>query len=235
MRTAFLIYLLTALGLSACVGVPQSRSALSEPGEAPYEERLVGFWALVGAGESGTFYLQITSGGTGLLRVLFAVFGIEADGKSETRVLWVRATAHASEINGETYYNVKPTAAELSPLEYEWPVQDEEQQGFMIMQAELSDDDKLYLHFMNPAIVRELIEEGRVAGREVDCGKGNPCSYNLLQVSRPELIALIKEVSPENLFVPLGVGPFPRQTIAPIAESNELCKALDYFWAMHKC
>ena len=39
-----LIGCLAALALSACEPPPLSRSALSEPGAAPYDERLIGSW-----------------------------------------------------------------------------------------------------------------------------------------------------------------------------------------------
>ena len=44
MRFCYLISLVPVLLLSACVGVPQSQSALSAPGESDYDPRLTGIW-----------------------------------------------------------------------------------------------------------------------------------------------------------------------------------------------
>ncbi len=52
-----LCFLGLVLSLAACGGPPESRVALSEPGEAAYDARLVGNWYF--ANDRGALYLHI--------------------------------------------------------------------------------------------------------------------------------------------------------------------------------
>ncbi len=196
------------LSLAACGGPPESRVALSEPGAAAYDARLVGNWYR--ASEEGGWHLHIPPRKeTALLDVIGIGFGYDEGDP----VRWIRATAHASEIDGRTYYNVKRIAD--SGADY---TAEEEGPGFIILRTEFSQDGTLTLWFMDNDIVKTLIKEGRAKGREVEGNyKGEKVSYWVLQMSRPELIALIREVTPEKLFR-REEGPFHR--LVPTVEKS---------------
>ncbi len=69
---------------------------------------------------------------------------------------------------------------------------------------------------MDEDIVRNLIKEGR--GRKVAGDyKGEEVPYRVLDISRPELVALIRKVTPEKLFR-CKVGPFRR--LAPTVDKS---------------
>lgn len=215
---------LAALVLSACTGMPQSRAALSEPGEVPYDGRLVGYWQTFVAGEKDevlAWRLMIAPGGDGTLdiaSVMVANFhnGIGNVSEENPPVEWLAATAHAAEIDGRTYYNLKSHTGvggrnDSFKFLYRGGESQEgterEDAGFVFLRAEVTAEDKLVLYFMNPYPVRNLIKKEQVPGRILNCGGW--CQYPLLTVPRPELIALVRELTPEKLF-PLGFGPFHR-------------------------
>ena len=193
-RPAALIFLLAGLALSACSGPPESRVALSEPGEAAYDERLVGIW--YGIDWKEAIYLHIApQKETAYLDVV----GISAVFKKGDPVRWLRARAHASEIDGQTYYNVQRFAG--AGFDYTAPG---ESPGFIIVRADVSQEDTLILRFMgwpNGDPLGDPVKKGRVRGREVEGKyKDEKVPYRMLDLSRPELIALIREVTPAKLF-----------------------------------
>lgn len=213
-----------ALVLSACTGLPQSRVALSEPSEVPYDERLVGYWRTLVAIDKDdvmAWHLTIAPGGDGTLdiaSVMVANFHNGIGNVSEVKppVEWLAATAHAAEIDGRTYYNLKShVGAGGKDATFESFYRggkpsggtEREDAGFLFLKTEVTAEDKLVLYFMNPYPVRDLIMKEQVPGRILNCGEW--CQYPLLTVSRPELTALIRELTPEKLF-PLGFGPFQR-------------------------
>ena len=198
---AALVFLLVGLTLSACGGPPESRVALSEPGETPYDERLVGIWYAIDK-NTDTFYLHISPRKeTAYLDVvgIFAGFG-ESD-----PVRWIRATAHASKIDGRTYYNVQRVAG--AGVDYTAPG---EGPGFIVVRADVTGQDAFSLSFMSwpgdgnlisDYPLRDSIKKGRVRGREVEGKyKDEKVPYLMLDLSRPELVELIREVTPERLF-----------------------------------
>ncbi len=82
--------------------------------------------------------------------------------------------------------------------------------NFIILRKKISKDGTLTLCFMGESIVRNLIKEGRAKGRAVKGDyKGEKVPYRVLDISRPELISMIREVTPEKLFR-WDVGPFRR-------------------------
>ena len=191
-RPAALVFLLVGLTLSACSWPPESRVALSEPGVTAYDQRLVGIWYWTD-GKKTAFYLHIRPRKE---TTYLDVVGIGAVSK-EGEVLWLRVTAHASKIDGRTYYNVQRFAG--AGFDYTAPG---ESPGFIIVQADITDENALILRFMGWGGVFEgLIKEGRVKGREVE-GKyrNEKLPYLMLDLSRLELIALIREVTPAKLF-----------------------------------
>ena len=185
-RPAALIFLLAGLALSACGGPPESPVALSEPGETAYDERLVGIWYATDGQEA--IYLHISPRKeTAYLDVVgMAVF------KKGDPVRWLRARAHASEIDGQTYYNVQRFAG--AGFDYTAPG---ESPGFIIVRADVSQEDTLILRFVGWP---DSVKKGRVRGRKVEGKyKDEKVPYRMLDLSRPELIALIREVTPAKL------------------------------------
>ena len=115
-----------ALFLAACGAPPESRVALSEPGAAAYDARLPGKW--VWAEKEGAHYLHIAPrADSALLDVLSVGVGYQEGDP----VRWLRAVAHASAIDGETYYNVKRVAG----LDY---TADGEQPGYILLRIEFT-------------------------------------------------------------------------------------------------
>ena len=160
-----------------------------------YDERLVGnwYWADKEGGWYLRWYLHIAPRKeTATLEVI----GIGVGYKDGDPVRWIRAIAHASEIDGETYYNVQRVAG--AGFDY---TAEGERPGFIILRTEISEDGTLTLWFMDNDIVKTLIKEGRAKGRKVEGDyKGEKVPYRVLDISWPELIALIRKVTPEKLF-----------------------------------
>ncbi len=199
-----------ALSLAACGAPPESRVALSEPGEAAYDERLAGKWYW--AEGDVAFYLHITPGrDSALLDVLGVVAGY-ADGES---VRLLQAVAHASEIDGETYYNVKRVAGADDTAEGEQP-------GYILLRVEFEQDGKLALCFLGDVggrAINDLVDEGRIKGRKVKGDyQGEKTPYSVIDMPRSELIAPIREAGPDRLF-PCMDEPFVR--LLPIEKSSD--------------
>jgi hypothetical protein len=207
MRAALLMFLLPALLLSARSGVPQSRSDLSEPGETAYDERLIGFWHGVGPADDDMVgaYVEIAPTEDGRLSVVGSLAPIRTSAEDEPITLWVEAIGHASRLDGSTYYNLRLITGTGYDL-YFSPAEGQ-QAGFVILQADVSAEDQLFLRFMSPRTLAPLIEDSTVRGRSLSCG--DFCGYILLDVSRQELIDLIRSITPEKLF-PVDLGPFQR-------------------------
>ncbi len=193
-RAAPLIFLLAGLALSACGGPPESPVALSEPGETAYDERLVGIWYAIKGKEA--VYLHISPRKE---TAYLDVVGILAVFRERDPVRWIRATAYASKIDGRTYYNVQRVAG--AGVDYTAPG---ESPGFIIVRADVTEEDTLSLRFMgglSDSSLRDSLKKGRVRGREVEGKyKDEKVPYLMLDLSRPELVELIREVTPERLF-----------------------------------
>ncbi len=183
--------LLVGLSLSACFGPPESTVALSEPGETAYDARLLGDWYYIERDNEG-LRLHIAPGEEdGVLDIV----GVMLDWNTSDPVRWLRATAHASEIDGRTYYNVKRVAGVGDDYSADEPP------GFVIMRTEIGDDGSLSLRFMDLDFMAKLVDKGRLKGRTIEGhSKGDDPTYLMLDVSRRDLVALIREFPPEKLF-----------------------------------
>ncbi len=194
-RPAAVVFFLAGLALAACSGPPESRVALSEPGETAYDQRLAGIWYSTKGGEA--IYLHISPRKE---TALLDVVGIWAVYRESDPVRWLRATAHASEIDGVTYYNVKRVAG--AGFDYTAPG---ESPGFIVVRADVTGQDALSLSFMRrPSsgyALKDSVKKRRVRGREVKGRHGNEeVPYLVLDLSRPELVALIREATPAKIF-----------------------------------
>ncbi len=190
-RPAPLIFLLAGLALPACEAPPESPVALSEPGETAYDERLVGIWYATDGATALYLHIIAPVKETVFLYVV-AISAFAAD------VQWLKAFAYASEIDGQTYYNVKRVAGGAE--DYTAPG---ESPGFFIVRADVTEEDTLTLRFMNTGVLKGLLKEGRARGRVVKIKHKSKIvvkEHLILDLSRPELIALIREVTPAKLF-----------------------------------
>ena len=108
-------------------------------------------------------------------------------------MIWFRATAHASEVDGQTYYNVKRVSG--TGDDYTAP---EESPGFIIIRADLTDEDSLILRSMDTGVFGKLV---KVPGRKVE-GKyrDEKVSYRIMDLSRPELVDMIRVFPPAEFY-----------------------------------
>ena len=175
--------------ISACEEPLQSRYPLSEPGQAPYDERLLGMWYAVADDELRPISLYILPAAEPhTLDVV--VVGIDSD---EGELLcWIRFAAHATEVAGATYFNIMPIGGS------DWSAEDSEP-GHMFLRAELSDDGELTFSYMNESVLSRLSGEGRQ----------HPSDANeVVDIRPPELIALVRDVAAdpsEEDFSSLGI------------------------------
>jgi hypothetical protein len=198
--------------LAGCDPPANVSSPISEPGLASYDERLVGTWYIIGRdelrGEAAT--LTVAPGKDGFLDVagvwVFSRMGFYPDEGNEDReagvaFAWMRWTAHASVIDGETYFNARlvdtaflekktgepPEVIEDDPFDFH------PERGYWIIRAEISEDDLLTLHFL-------WEDDLDIASRKVTCGE--KCSFKVYDLSSEELVAAIRAAEPDELFRP---------------------------------
>ena len=183
----------TALMLTACSGFPESRVALSEPGSVPFDQSLVGHWFCPGDGNP-VLYLQVKAAEEPEVLDVVWIRLFEPGGEQEP-LYWWRAKAHAAEVDGKTYFSAKRVAGAGDDHTLEEPP------AYIIARAILSDDDRLSLGLMRRDWVQARLDEGKLEGRKVSArNKSGDFSYLLLELSRSELIALIRETPDEELF-----------------------------------
>lgn len=187
--------------VSACRPPPEARVALSEPGTVAYDERVVGWWyALANGGDLWLWQLRITPGKEPTTLEITAVW---IGGKNKEPVTWLRAIAFGSDIDGETYYNVRRVAG--AGDDYTAPG---ERPGYILARAKITEPDMLLLCFLHGEDWRftgslgHLLKEHGVKSRKVEgqSKRLGKTSYHVLDVTRPELRALLREVPPEKLF-----------------------------------
>ncbi len=180
-----------ALALAACVGPVESRVALSEPGSAAFDPRILGEW--YATEDDLIWHLGIKAReDSAVLDIVGAGLGYP-DGRT---VRWLRLTGHASEIDGQLYYNIQRTAG--AGDDYGAP---DTPPGFIVARANLVDDERLEICFLDRSGFNTRIEDGALEGREVvgDYG-GEEVPYLLIEAPRERLIALIREAPPDDLF-----------------------------------
>lgn len=220
------VFLLIAITVaSGCSGAPQTVTGLPAASEMPIDERFIGFWqmnfsAANGSEPIGTFHIQLWPIEEHRMAILAQYSPLR-----EQDPEWLRAEAYASSVNGQVYYSLQLIAGNSwyyctlvdcaeTVIRDDGSKQGEREQGtrFVLMRAELTDkDDKdqLFLHFMNPLIVKDLAEAGRVKARW-SSGCGEWCHLHILDLSQEELLSLVQRADSEQLFFSRGIGPFNR-------------------------
>ncbi len=194
---------LAALALGACGGPVESRVALSEPGSAAYDSGILGEW--YATENDFTWHLSIEARqDSAVLDIVGTGLGY-SDGRP---VRWLRLTGHASEIDGRLYYNVQRTAGAGD----DYGASDTPP-GFIITRANLVDDERLEICFLDESWLNALIENGALEGREVEGDyDGEDVPYLLIEAPRDRLVALIRETPPGDLF---DCAPDPLRRLPP--------------------
>jgi hypothetical protein len=163
-----------------------------------FDQRLVGAWSSVAEDGGEAIYLQILPGEqAATLNIIGVATFFDPDAPQP--VYWLTATAYASRIDGRDYYNVRRVAG--SGFDY---TAEGERPGFIILDATLVDDATLSLCPMYAGDRAELIPENRrrvVDGRFGRSGKDAEYDhYAVLELSRDELVAVIRDTPREDLF-----------------------------------
>ena len=147
-----------ALALAACGGPPESRVALSEPGSAAYDSRILGDW--YATEDDFTWHLSIAAReDSAVLDIVGAGFGY-TDGKP---VRWLRLTGHASEIDGRLYYNVRRAAG--AGDDYGAP---DTPPGYIVARANPVDDERLEICIFDRSGFNALVENDALEGRTLE-------------------------------------------------------------------
>ena len=192
-----------ALALGACGGPVESRVALSEPGSAAFDPRILGDW--YATENDFTWHLGIEArADSAVLDIVGTGLGY-SDGRP---VRWLTLAAHATVIDGGLYYNVQRTAGIGDDYG-----RSDTPPGFIIARASLVDDERLEICFLDESRLNALIENGALEGREIEGVYGvEDVPYLLIDAPRERLVALIRETSPGDLF---DCAPDPLRRLPP--------------------
>jgi hypothetical protein len=199
--------------LVACSYPAEFGSPLSEPGATAYDERLLGTWFIVGGDrdEAVAGTLTAAEGEDGLLDVTGVFFDSKArrgsgrNGQSrgfELETVWIRWAAHASALDGETYFNARILDYGAQSQEAGHPtetVRDEHfvphpDRGYWIARAEIGEDGLLRLDLL----WEDGLEGQGLPTRKVTCGAD--CGFEIVDLSPEELASLIRAAEPGSLF-----------------------------------
>ncbi len=202
-----------AVVLAACDIPANVSSPITEPGLASYDERLLGTWYAIESDVDDAIVatLTVTPGKDGILDVAGVLVNSEMgsspseeneDRKARAQFAWMRWTAHASVIDGETYFNARLVDTADVRKETGKPPEIKEddhfvshpERGYWIIRAEIGEDDLLTLHVLWKTRLKRL----GFAPREVACGE--ECSFEVHDLSPEELVAAIRAAEPGELF-----------------------------------
>ena len=175
------------LVLAACGAPIESTVALSEPGE-PYDEHLVGVWYQADDDGSDAVMLTITAAAETPLLKIIALY-------ARSDVTWLSATAFASRVGSEVYYNARRNAG--VGLDY---TAEGEQPGFSFWKIRFLNDTTIELC----ALDKWKEDDGGAPGvtvREVDArvpGADSEDRYRVLDAEREALLEAMSGLSFED-------------------------------------
>lgn len=198
--TKFYLLFLSGWVLSACDMPPEVSVPISEPGQVEFDSKLLGQWYASDAnGDSITIVSAIESSNG----MIIGDFFILEDSGVENKVARIRAQVHASEIDGELYYNIQRIGDNFA----EDGSTRGESSSYIITKLEVGDDGVLSIKTLGGNYLEELIESDQVKGHtEEDNLYGD---YLVLDVTREELIDLIQSHPTESLFNYIGSEDIP--------------------------
>lgn len=169
--------------LAACFAPVESTVSLSEPGE-PYDQRLIGTWYPKEPHEHWAVVIDIEAQEE---TPALDITGLWMKWRATPPVYWLRATAFASRIGSEVYYNVRREPG--AGLDY---TADGEQPGFMVWKARFADDAAVELCALH--LDKEALKNPEYRSRSV---KGTfpegDDEYLVLDASRETLIGLVRD------------------------------------------
>jgi hypothetical protein len=226
--------------LAGCAHPTYFAEPLSAPGQAAYDQRLIGTWVSA-LEDGGTIVLAIedraAEGQEPFLSVAALVAGIESAEEADARILLFERVAHASEVDGEVYYNIRTTGTDglfavmdsqgtrsPSPDEVDWFVTpDYADREYWIARADLGQDGALNLRFISAEHWKNAADRGAeladfvsglgggFATQSESCGEY--CSRSRVTVSPGTLAGIIRDYPAETVFN-LTAGPFLRADTA---------------------
>lgn len=194
----FAIFLLTLLG--GCSGLPEAHHPLSPPGAEPYDQRILGSW-FAGEPDEDKFYIYLKArsdpnmlDGTG---IIIEIGDDDFNTSEAAEIVWSAAIVHPSRLNGSTYYNI----SRLTGIGNDYGAA-EDKKGYIIVKADLTDDQTLRLCVMDTSIVENAVKEGDIRGAFVEENetKNIKLDYIFMEVSERELINFIREDKTGGLF-----------------------------------
>jgi hypothetical protein len=84
--------------------------------------------------------------------------------------------------------------------------------SFLILKSDIVQGNAWFLRFMDPALIRSLTEKGRIRTRTVGSAmrssRHEAVAYRVVDISREDLTALIREIGADALFFSVVAGPF---------------------------
>ena len=179
--------------VSACAPGPTSEHPLGPPGAVDDDPLLAGAWH--GANpEGGRVYLEFNPREAGGFSVVGIVTNSEDD---ELPLIFSHYRAHATELDGRTYYNL------LTLLGWPDEIWTEFGDKYFIAGYEIV-DDRLFLNLMNVDLFKAAIIDGRLAGTVQDDG------FFHLHVDGETLVDYIREVGADAAFA-IRFGPLHRR------------------------
>lgn len=141
-RRSILVYSALLTALAACTPPPEFRSALSEPGQAVYDKRLIGHWYFKSGTDLGDFKFVIVPTNKDDTSAMM----VSAMTQSSKMVLRLTFRAYASKIEGTTYYNVLRVP---SPGTVNYTASGEAP-GYIIARTIFLNDDGLLICLLTP-------------------------------------------------------------------------------------
>lgn len=187
-RTTLLMLATCLPVLPGCTGPTQFTSALTDPGETRHDSRLVGTWHAKGTQDASGPIVSIRPRKDNQLTILY---------RSNKEIL--RLTGYASTLGGDVYYNVKPDMGSYFRA-YSGAT---EAPHFLLFRVEFINDDKLFVWTSRLPTEEKYVRKARSVSLESGSG------YTLVEQSREELLATIRELSPKKFFA-YQLGPFFR-------------------------
>lgn len=224
-----------AFAVSACVQPSYFRHPISPPGEAGYDERLIGSW-LSRTDQDAILQLVImpleAEGESDTLAIIATISNAVTGADGHAFLARYPRIAHASIVDGETYYNVRATGmgsafAKLDDSGRHAPTSDEvdwlvtpphADREYWIVKAEITDDGSLWLHFVEIYYMLNEAEEHfrnleRHFGSHLQGASfwsescGEHCVYARADLRQGTLARIIREF-PVELVFGLSAGPF---------------------------